>query len=278
MGIRTSQLLFKVITHFLLLIGSIVFLFPFFWMISASFKTPSELLGSAQTILPSHFVWDNYYKAFFTSVPLLRNFFNSMFICTSYTILAVFFCSLGGFAFAKYKFPGRNWLFVVMLSTMMIPGVVGIVPSFIIMTKLGLVNTYWAVIIPGAANAFGIFFMRQYMYSIPDDLLDAAKIDGCNDFKLYWRIILPISSPALATYAIITFIAQWNSYMWPLIMLRTPDMYTIVVAITTFPSTIFIRPWGAIMAASTVSVLPLIITFLIFQKRIIAGITLGAIK
>jgi ABC-type glycerol-3-phosphate transport system permease component len=273
-----SRVLTKLLAHTALLLGSVLFLFPFFWMISASFKTPSELLGSAQSLLPSQITWENYDTAFFTTVPLLKNLYNSVFISGNYTVLALFFCSLGGFAFAKYDFPGRKWLFALMLGTMMVPGVVGLVPSFIIMKKLNWVNTYWSVVLPGTAHAFGIFFMRQYIRSIPDELIDAAKIDGCSDFGIYWRIILPVSSPALVTLAIMDFIGTWNDYMWPLIMLRTVDMYTIVLAITAFPSARFRDPWGAIMAGSTVSVLPLVILFLGFQKRLVSGITVGAIK
>ncbi len=276
---RLSQVAFQLVAHSALLLGSVAFLFPFFWMISASFKSPSELLGSAQSLLPSRITWENYDVAFNTTMPLLRNLCNSLFVSTNYTVLAVFLCSLGGFAFAKFEFPGKKLLFTLMLGTLMVPGVVNIVPNFIVMKTLGWVNTYWALIVPGAANAFGIFFFRQYIKSaVHDELLNAAKIDGCDDFSLYWRIVLPIISPALATMAIMDFISTWNDYMWPLIMLRSPDMYTVIVAIASFPAPRFRRPWGAIMAGSTVSVVPLIVLFLVFQKRIISGITLGSVK
>ena len=274
---RLYRIFPRIPTYILLLLGSVLFLFPFFWMISASFKTPAELLGSAQRLLPSVATLENYQLAF-TSVPLLRNFFNSVFVSSCYTLLSVFFCSLGGFAFAKYDFPGRNWLFALMLGTIMVPGVVGLVPTFIIMKKLHWVDTYYAVILPGTANAFGIFLMRQYIKSVPDEILDAARIDGCGDFGMYWRVILPIITPALLTLGIMDFIGTWNDYMWPLVILRSVDMYTIVLAITAFPSIRFRQPWGAIMAGSAISVLPLVLLFLAFQKRIVAGITVGAVK
>jgi ABC-type glycerol-3-phosphate transport system permease component len=246
-------------------------------MISASFKQPAELLGSAQRLLPSSITLENYKQAF-TVVPLLRNLFNSIFISGCYTLLALIFCTLGGFAFAKFDFPGRKWLFALLLGTMMVPTAVGIVPSFIIMKKLHWVNTYYSVIIPGTAHAFGIFFMRQYISSVPDEILDAAKIDGCTDFGMYWRIILPVIKPAMVTLAIMDFIGTWNDYLWPLIMLRKLDMYTILLAITAFPAPQFRTPWGPVMAGSTVSVIPLIILFLLFQKQIVSGLTVGSIK
>jgi len=274
---RVYHALTKLLMHALLLLGSVLFLFPFFWMLSASFKTASELLGSAQQLLPSHITLENYRTAF-TSVPLTRNFLNSVFISGSYTVLALFFCSLGGFGFAKFNFPGRDVLFSLLLGTMMVPSVVGIVPSFIIMKKLNWVNTYYSVIIPGTAHALGIFFMRQYIASVPDELLDAARMDGCGDFAIYSRIILPVIKPALLTLAIMDFIGTWNDYLWPLIMLRSLDMYTVLLAITAFPAPQFRTPWGAVMAATTISVLPLIILFLFFQRRIVSGIMVGSIR
>ncbi len=267
----------KVLAHSLLVVTSVLFVFPFFWMISASFKTQGELFGTAYSLLPSKITLENYQFAF-TAVPLARNFFNSVFIATSYTVLALFFCSLGGFAFAKFRFPGNKALFAFLLGTMMVPGMVGIVPSFIIMSWLGWVNTYWGMIIPGSAHAFGIFFMRQYIASLPDELLDAAKIDGCGDFGIYARIVLPVIVPALVTLAIMDFIGSWNNFLWPLIILRNYQMYTLLIAINLLPAAKFNTPWAAIMAGSTVSVVPLVILFIFLQRWFISGILMGSIR
>ena len=276
---RVLRASIQIVAHSVLILGSVLFLFPFFWMVSASFKTSTELLGSAQSLLPSRITWESYDIAFNSTMPLLRNLYNSLFVSINYTVLAVFLCSLAGFAFAKFNFPGKRFLFALMLGTIMVPGVVNIVPSFIVMKTLGWVNTYWSLIIPGAANAFGIFFFRQYIKSaVPDELLDAARMDGCTDFGIYWRIVVPVISPALVTMAIMDFMGTWNDYQWPLIMLRSPDMYTVIVAIASFPAPRFRQPWGAIMAGSTVSVLPPIVLFLLFQKRIISDITIGSVK
>jgi ABC-type glycerol-3-phosphate transport system permease component len=263
--------------HVILIILSIFFLFPFFWMFTASFKTQSELLGSAQTLLPSSINFENYQFAFDT-IPLFRNLFNSFFIAISYMLLALFFTSLGGFAFAKYNFPGRNALFALLLATMMVPQAVSIVPSFILMKEFNWIDTYYAVIIPGTAHAFGIFFMRQYIKGVNDELLDAGRIDGCTDFQLYYRIVLPVIKPALVTLAIVDFFGAWNSYLWPLIVLRSLDMYTIVLAITAFPAPQFRTPWGAIMAGTTVSVVPLIILFILLQRHFVSGLMSGSVR
>ncbi len=276
---RVMRVLTQIVAHSVLILGSVLFLFPFFWMVSASFKTPAELLGSAQSLLPSQITWESYDIAFNSTMPLLRNLYNSLFVSINHTVLAVFFCSLAGFAFAKFDFPGKKFLFVLMMGTIMVPGVVNIVPGFIVMKTLGWVNTYASIIIPGAANAFGIFFFRQYIKSaVSNELVDAARMDGCGDFGIYWRIVAPVISPALVTMAIMDFMGTWNDYQWPLIMLRSPDMYTVIVAIASLPAPRFRQPWGAIMAGSTVSILPLIVLFLIFQRRIISGITLGSVK
>jgi ABC-type glycerol-3-phosphate transport system permease component len=246
-------------------------------MITSAFKTNSELLGSVQSFLPSEITFENFYFAFET-VPLFRNLFNSFFIAISYTVLAVFFTSLGGFAFAKYDFPGRKYIFAIMLGTMMVPQAVGIVPSFILMKEFKWIDTFWSVIIPGTAHAFGIFFFRQYIRGVNDELLDAARIDGCNDFQIYYRVVLPVIKPALITMAIMDFFGSWNSYLWPLIVLRSLDMYTSVLAITAFPAPQFRTPWGAIMAGTTVSVLPLIILFLLLQRYFVSGLMTGSVR
>jgi ABC-type glycerol-3-phosphate transport system permease component len=218
------------------------------------------------------------YQTAFTSLPLLRNLGNSVIIAGVYTVGALFLCSLAAFAFAKFTFPGRNGLFTILLGTMMVPALMTLLPSFIIMSNLQWVNTYQSVIVPGLANAFGIFFMRQYMIGIPDELIDAARVDGAGSFRIFWRIMLPLCRPALAVLAIMQVISQWNQFLWPLIMLRDNSMYTIVLAVAALPSSNFNTPWGVVMVGGTVAVLPLIITFLIMQRGIIAGIMAGGLK
>lgn len=269
--------LFKIVTHLVLIIGVFITLFPLFWMISGSLKPPHEIFSTTLRLIPENPTLENY-RFVFSTIPLLRELFNSIIIASSYTLLSLFFCSLAGFAFAKHHFPGRYFLFFFLLATMMVPVEVGIIPSFLIIKALKWVNTYYAVIIPGSASAFGIFFMRQYIATVPDEVIDAAKIDGCSDFRTYCQIILPIIKPALVALGIMHFMFSWNSFLWPLVVLRTYDMYTIVLGVNLIPAQEFDTPWGAVLAGCTVAVLPLIVFFLIFQKHFISGITLGAVK
>jgi multiple sugar transport system permease protein len=262
----------------LVLLGiSVLFLFPIGWMVSASFTPSDEIFSSGLRFFPANPTLENYQTAF-TSLPLLRNLGNSVIIAGVYTVGALFLCSLAAFAFAKFTFPGRNGLFTILLGTMMVPALMTLLPSFIIMSNLQWVNTYQSVIVPGLANAFGIFFMRQYMIGIPDELIDAARVDGAGSFRIFWRIMLPLCRPALAVLAIMQVISQWNQFLWPLIMLRDNSMYTIVLAVAALPSSNFNTPWGVVMVGGTVAVLPLIITFLIMQRGIIAGIMAGGLK
>lgn len=252
-------------------------LLPLLWMVMSSLKPTSEIFSPQFSLVPRHPSLANY-REVAGLLPLLRNIWNSFAIASLYTVLSLFFCSLGGFAFAKFNFPGRKGLFYLLLMTMMIPGEVGLVPLFIIMTRLHLVNTYLSLALPGAANAFGIFFMRQYMFGLPDEIIEAAKIDGCNDFKLYRRIAVPMSLPALGALGIMDFMGSWNSFLLPLIMLRTPKMNTIMLAIPSLLAAGFSIPWGAIMAGSVLAVLPLLVVFLCFQRSFVSGISLGGVK
>jgi len=256
---------------------SVIFAFPLIWMISTSFKPSGEIFDAGINLVPRHPTLDNYRFAF-TAYPLFRNFINSVFIATTTTAVGLFISSLAGFAFAKLEFPGQRWLFLVMLGTLMVPGLVGVLPAFVIISKLGWVDTYQAVIVPGIASAFGIFFMRQYIQSIPNDLLDAARIDGCHDFGIYWRIIVPLIRPALATLSITGFMGSWNSFLWPLMVLRSDTMYTIVLAVASLPSSQFNTPYGPIMAGTVIAVAPLIVLFLAFQRQFVAGVMRAGVK
>jgi len=258
---------------------AIVFAFPLVWMISTAFKPAGEIFNPGINLIPTHLTLDNYRFAF-SAAPLLRNFFNSVFIAATTTALSLFVSSLAGFAFAKLEFPGKRGLFLIMIGTLMVPSLVGILPLFVIISKLGWVDTYQAVIVPSIASAFGIFFMRQYIQSIPNELLDAARIDGLRDysFGLYWRIVVPLIKPALATLSIIGFMGSWNNFMWPLIVLRSSAMYTIVVAVAALPSAQFNTPYGPIMAGTTIAVVPLIILFLVFQRQFVAGVMRTGLK
>jgi multiple sugar transport system permease protein len=277
MNRKLRRFLMQMLSHLLLLAASLLFLFPFYWMVVSSFKPTEELFSLSVRLLPLKATLDNYFYAF-SKAPMLRALGNSFLISTATTLLTLFLCSLGGYAFAKYDFPGRRWMFRFLLATMMVPFVVGMVPSFIIMSWLGWINTYWALIIPGAANAFDIFLFRQYIQSIPDDLIDAARMDGAHDFAIYTWVILPLIQPALITIGLLTFFGSWNSFLWPLIVLRSREMYTVLLAVNTMPAARFNTPWGAVMAGSTFAVFPLVVLFLLLQRYIVSGLMLGGVK
>ena len=257
---------------------SLLFIFPFYWLLLSAFKTQAQIFTLPPQWIPHPATLGNFVDLT-RETNLLRAFLNSVLISGSHVLLALFLCSLAGFAFAKYmRAPGHGPLFAFVLGTMMIPGAVTLIPSFLVLVRLHLINTYWAMIIPGAASAFGIFWMRQYMSAnVPDDLVYAARIDGCTEFGIYWRVALPIARPALAALGIMQLIGSWNNLMWAFIVLRTSEMLTLPVVIYLLQGEIR-TPYGMLMAGGLLTTLPLVLAFLFLQKQFIAGITAGALK
>lgn len=261
-----------------LLIGISAFMIlPFIWMVSTSLKPPDEIF----TIPPIIISPNSSLKAYVylqEQYNILGIVKNTFVIAFSATILRLFFCALGGYGFAKFKFPGQGALFAFLLGTMVIPGAVTLVPVYIIMRDLKWIDTFWPLIIPGAANAFGIFFMRQYIMSVSSELIDAARIDGAGEFTIFWRIILPIIAPGLTSLGLIFFMASWNDFIGPLIYLKSPEHFTLPLIIRSLIGPVGRTVYDVQMAASVLSLIPLLIIFLIFQRRIVEGITAGAIK
>ena len=217
------------------------------------------------------------YKNLWEAVPYNRYFINSVFIATASTLLTLFFCSLGGYAFAKYQFKGKAILFGILLASMMIPFQVLLVPLFGLMYDIGWLNSYKAIIIPFSVGAFGIFLMRQFIVTIPSELIDAARIDGCSEFGIYYRIVLPIIKPALGALTIYSFLSSWNGYLWPLIVLRDEAKYTLPIGLANLIG-IYRQDYGMLMAGTFLSLLPIIVLFLAMQREFVQGITLGSVK
>jgi ABC-type glycerol-3-phosphate transport system permease component len=262
----------------LLAIVAIFAIFPAVWMVAISIKPVTESVAGWNAIYTQSPTVQNY-VSISKIMPILTNLWNSIFTSVVGMVSTLFFCSLAGFAFAKFDFPGRKVLFYVLVATMLIPLEVGIVPLFIIMRKLELVNSLWALIIPKAATAVGIFYMRQYIMAVPNEILEAAKIDGCSDFKTFIRIILPIIKPGLASWATLTLIARWNDFFWPLIFLRSQEKFTLMVSISLLPvSEGLSTPWQVIMAGTSITVIPIILLYFVLQKFQIAGLSAGAVK
>ena len=261
----------------LFVLAAIVFLVPYAFLATGAFKTQAEIFTPSR-LLPAAPTWDNFRNAYRTTV-IARAFVNSSLIAIAHVSLSLFLCSLAGYAFAKYKdAPGNKWLFNVVLGTMLIPGAVTTIPVFLILNDLHLMNTFWVMIVPGAANAFGIFWMRQYIVTnVPDDLLAAARIDGAGEFHIYWSIVLPVLRPALAALGILVLIGSWNNLMWAFICLRTENMYTLPLVIYLLQGETR-TDYAMLMAAGLLATLPLVIAFLLFQRQFVAGMTAGAVK
>ena len=256
--------------------GALLMILPYYWMIISSVKPPEELY----TYPPNFFVKHPTVKPYtelFTLLPMARSLFNSIFVASAVTLSNMLFGSLAGYAFAKLRFPGRDVMFMALISAMMIPWQVFLIPGFVIVRNLGWLNTFWALIIPNLAMPFGIFLCRQYIVSIPDGLIEAARIDGYNELGIYWRIILPLITPALATLAIFTFLSQWNSFVWPLIVTQSSQMRTVPLIIAVLNGQ-FGANFAMMMAGALVVTLPMLLVFLAFQQQFIKGVFLTSIR
>lgn len=276
-GIRFRLWAGRVVLTLSLATLAVVFLVPFYWLLISALKSQADIFRTPPIFFPKP-NWENF-ALLWEETKIVRTFFNSVIISGGHVTLSLFLCSLAGYGFAKFPTaPGSNKMFGFVLSTMLIPGAVTLIPVFIILAKLEWVNTYWAMIIPGAAHAYGIFWMRQYFKpNLPDDLIAAARIDGCSEFGIYWRIALPIARPALAALGLILLINSWNNLMWAFLILRTEEMQTLPLLIYLLKGETRI-PFGMIMAGGLITTLPLVLAFLFFQRHFIRGITAGAIK
>ncbi len=265
----------KIILYLILTIVAVVTIVPFYWCFTSSFKPRNQIFDEPSLINSE--MTSKHYNELLTTTDFPRWVFNSMFIASCYTLLFLFFCSLGGFAFAKYSFKGKEALFLIVLSQLTIPLWAIVVPLFLWFSRLGLIDSYLSVILPGSANAFGIFLMRQYMIAVPDEIMDCARIDGCREFGIYWRIILPIVRPALGALAIFAFLQSWNNFPMPLLFLRSSEKVTIPVGLSQFVG-VRVFEFGMLMAGAMLSIIPVLILFLVMQKQMVAGLTMGAVK
>jgi len=269
--------------HILLILGAVVMVMPFLWMISTSFKSQSEVFSYPPQWIPSTLIWQNYVRAW-QAAPFGRYFVNSIMVAFAVTLGTLVTSSLAAFAFARIRFPGRDALFALYLSSMMIPHQMTIIPSFLVLRNLGDISpamgldTYFALIAPFIAGAFGVFLLRQSFLTIPNELEDAATLDGCGKLGFLWRIVIPLSRPALATLALFTFMANWNSYLWPLIVTNSNDMRTVQIGLRYFVGQEGGSQWGLLMSAAVFVTLPVVIVYLFVQKQFVQGIAGTGIK
>jgi ABC-type glycerol-3-phosphate transport system permease component len=262
----------------LLITGTIISIFPLYWMVISSLQSRGETFVLPPNLFVTEPIWRNYLTVF-EKTNFTTGFLNSTFVTIVKTVFTLLFSAMGGFAFAKYDFPGRNGLFVFLLGTMMIPGIVTLIPIFMVIVSIGWVDTYQALIIPGLASAFGVFLMRQYMLTIPDELLSAARIDGAGDLRLFFQLALPMSMPPLVTLAIFTFFANWNDLFWPVIIIRTAAHYTLPLTIlllrSRFPLNV---DYSVIFAASFMATIPTLLVFFLLQRHFTGDVLSGALR
>ena len=273
-----NQRVKTIISYILLSIGAISMLIPFLWMVQVSFMSQKQIFSYPPTLIPHPMMLSNYTDVSKT-IPVDVYFFNSAFVAILTTVGQIAVSSTAAYAFARLNFKGKDTLFFLILATMMIPPQVNIVPLFFIMREFHWIDTYYALVVPGVFGGFGIFMLRQWFKGLSSELEDAAKIDGCNPYQTFSRVMLPLSLPALATLGIFTFITTWNSFMWPLIVTNSDTMRTLPVGIAIFKGSFReTTEWGQLMACAVISVIPVICVFLLGQKYFIRGIMAGGVK
>jgi multiple sugar transport system permease protein len=266
----------SILLHAVLIAGGLITLFPLFWMVSASLMSSGEATTFPPHVVPHQPTLDQY-RELFVRLNLGRAFLSSAIVASAVTVFSVLFGSMAGYAFAKLRFRGRERLFGLLLIALVIPPQVGMLPLFLFMKSLGLVNSYWGAIIPSMVTVFGIFLIRQFMLSVPQELLEAARIDGASEWRIYWSIVMPLARPILATLATFMFMSTWNDFMWPLIILSDQAHYTLPVALANLSGE-HVQDVELMMAGSVVTVLPVLAVFMVLQRYYIAGIMQGSVK
>jgi len=276
LNFRLEQRLYKTAAHFVLAVSSVVIIFPFFWMISTSLKADAEILRIPPTLLPIQ--WNRgFYEELLKDTVFLRYFINSLIVASTGTVISTFDSLIAGFIFAKFRFRGRNILFFLILVTIMVPFQCYMIPLYVLAVRYSLVDTYAGLIFPIIVSSFGIFFMRQNIQTIPDSLLEAAKIDGASVWGTFLRIITPLSVSAIVILGIFQFMTAWGDFIWPLVITNSQKMFVLELGLSRFIGE-FSVDYGMIMAGATLAILPVVVIFLIFRQYVIEGMTLSGIK
>lgn len=270
--VRTPRWLYGVLA-----VGLVLVVGPFFWMLTSSFKPEAEARAVPPTFWPETITTENY-SELFTRLDFPTYFFNSAVVALAVTLGNLVFCSMLGYALAKLEFPGKRVLFVLVLATLMVPGVVTFVPLFVLTTNIGLANSLPGMILPFLAGPFGVFLMRQYVLGLPDELIQAARVDGAGELTIFARVIMPLCGPALATLGVLTFLTSWNNFLWPLVVATSEDKYTLPVALALYSVGQNATQYGLLLAGSVVVVIPVLVVFLVLQRFIMQGIAMTGIK
>jgi multiple sugar transport system permease protein len=267
----------RTLTYGVLVVAVTVTLLPFAWMLLGSVKTQRELLQRPPTWWPQAPTWDNF-AVWFGDLGIQQYFTNSVVVALVTVLGNLLFCSMVGYALAKLDFAGKRVLFVLVMATLMVPGVVTFVPLFVVVSALGLTSTYAALTLPFLAGPLGVFLMRQFMLGIPDELLEAARIDGAGELRIFARIVMPLCGPPLATLAILTFLGSWNNFLWPLVVAQSQDMYTLPVALSLYSTGQNATQYGVLLAGSVLVITPILLLFVALQRYFIQGIAMTGIK
>ncbi|MEH0823809.1 MULTISPECIES: carbohydrate ABC transporter permease [unclassified Micromonospora] len=257
--------------------GLVLLVGPFLWMLLGSFKPDAELRQVPPTWLPASPTTDNY-RQLFTQLDFPQFFFNSTVVALAITVGNLVFCSMLGYALAKLQFPGKRVVFALVLGMLMVPGMVTFVPLFMLVSQLGMVNSYPGLILPWLAQPFGVFLMRQFILGLPDDLIHAARVDGAGEFRIFTRVILPLCGPALATLGILQFLATWNNFLWPLVVAQSEEKYTLPVALALYAIGENSTRYGLLMAGSVATILPILLIFVLLQRYFVQGIAMTGLK
>ncbi len=274
-----GQALSKIILYVIVIIGAVLSFLPFYWMLVLATHSTQTIFHYPPPLLPGNHLVANYLNML-KVIPFWKNFLNSLIVASVTTFLTLLFCSMGGYAFAMYRFPGRNQLFSLMLGTMMVPSLVMLIPWFIVISRIGWINDLKALIVPGAVSAFGIFWMRQYVLAnISAELVDAARVDGCSEFAIFFRIIAPLLKPAYGALGIMTFMGSWNAFFYPLVVLKKVEVATLPLALQILRGDPYRGgDYGVLMFGTALAMLPILIAFWAASRQFISGLTAGALK
>lgn len=276
-NLKMAKLTSKFLCHMGLIILAIIVLIPFFWMISCSLKTLPEVFRYPPEWIPSSVKWDNYRFVMTETFAFFRFFLNTLLVSVARTLGILVVSSMAAFAFARLRFQGRDAFFLLFLGTLIIPPQVAIIPTFMIMKYIKWIDTYYALIFPGMFTAFGTFLLRQFFLTLPKEIEDAAVIDGCGYFRIYWQITLPLSKPALAALGIFSFITAWSEFLWPLIVIKSDSMKTLTLGLTFFQG-MYYTEWNYLMAAAAITIVLPVVLYIAAQRYFIQGITMTGIK
>ncbi|MEV0157427.1 carbohydrate ABC transporter permease [Micromonospora sp. NPDC050686] len=274
---RTRDRVARALLYAVLILGLFAVAGPFVWMALSSVKPEREIREVPPTWWPEAATLDNY-RDLFSGLDFPLYFVNSLLVATAVTVGNLLFCSLVGYALAKLRYPGKRVLFLAVLGMLMVPGMVTFVPQFVLVSNMGLANTYAGLILPFLVGAFGVFLMRQFLQSIPDELIEAARVDGAGEFRIFWRVVLPLCRPALATLGILTFLQSWNNFLWPLVVATTEDKYTLPVALALYSVGQNRIYYGPLLAGAVIVVLPVLVLFVVLQRHFLRGIATTGLK